>query len=116
LTEPFPPRHLKKATAEWVAIVREAYELEPHHDRLLLAAAETWDRLQQAREALAENGLIYHDTAGIPHKRPEVEIEKDSRIAFARLLRELDLDVDGAKGDASRPPALRSNRRLKSIS
>ena len=61
--------------------------------RLLTACAESWDRLQQAREALAANGLTYLDRYGAPRSRPEVAIERDSRIAFARLLRQLDLDA-----------------------
>jgi hypothetical protein len=59
---------------------------------LLTAAAEAWDRCQEARVALAGVGTTYQDRFGQPKSRPEVAIERDSRIAFARLLRELALD------------------------
>jgi len=66
--------------------------LEEHHVRLLTLAAEAWDRAQEARVALAQHGTTYTDRFGQPRARPEVNIERDARIAFARLLRELDLD------------------------
>jgi phage terminase small subunit len=76
--------------------------------KLLTLAAEAWDRCQQAREALAKHGLTFEDRFGCPRSRPEIAVERDSRLAFARLLRELDLDVEPPP-DGSRPPGLRSN-------
>ncbi len=103
--KPKPPRHLKPETARWWANVLSEFELEPHHIRLLTLAAEAWDRTQQARGILAKNGLTYEDRFSQPVARPEVAIERDSRTAFARLLRELDLDT-GIPREASRPPGL----------
>jgi phage terminase small subunit len=98
-----PPKHLKPTTADWWSSVCGDYELEAHHRRLLTLAAETWHRCQGAREALAEHGTVYTDRFGAPRARPEVAIERDSRTAFARLLRELSLDVEPPP-EASRPP------------
>jgi phage terminase small subunit len=108
---PSPPEHLSEATQRWWQAVVEDYDLEGHHLRLLQLAGEAWDRAQQAREALAEHGMTFEDRFGAPRARPEIAVERDSRLAFARLVRELDLDVD-PPGERSRPPALRSNRRL----
>lgn len=91
-----PPQHLASPTAAWWASVVATFELEPHHVRLLTLAAEAWDRAEQAREALAEHGLIFLDRWDQPHSRPEIAVERDSRIAFARLLRDLDLDTGPA--------------------
>jgi phage terminase small subunit len=88
------PVHLRPATAGWFEDVASTYQLEAHHLRLLTLAAEAWDRCVQAREALAEHGLTYTDRFDQPRARPEVAIERDSRIGFARLLRELALDVE----------------------
>jgi phage terminase small subunit len=107
---PQPPSHLRPATAVWFRAVVEEYELEPHHVRLLTLAAEAWDRGQEARERIAEHGLTYTDRFGAPRARPECAIERDSRVAFARLIRELDLDLD-SPAESPRSPALRSNRR-----
>jgi len=104
-TQPRPPAHLATATKKWFANVVEEFELEPHHLRLLTLAAEAWDRGQQAREAIAKEGLTFTDKHGQPRARPEVSIERDSRIAFARLLRELALDVS-TPADDCRPPRI----------
>ena len=107
--KPKPPHHLRPATAKWWAGVVTDYELEAHHIRLLTLAAESWDRCQEARQAIEENGLTFLDKHHQPRARPEVAIERDSRGAFCRVLRELGLDI-GAPDDA-RPPAVVGKRR-----
>ena len=90
------PSHLREATAEWWARVLRDYDLEEHYVRLLTLAGEAWDRAQEARETLAEEGSYFTDRFGAPKAHPAVAVERDSRIAFARLLRELDLDAEPA--------------------
>lgn len=108
---PAPPSHLSDDAASWWRSVTAEYELEPHHLRLLQAAAEAWDRMQQARQALADHGsLTFTDGSGNIKLHPAEAIERNARTAFARLVRELDLDA-GAPAERSRPPALHSNRR-----
>ena len=102
------PQHLRPPTRKWWRSVANDYVLEAHHLRLLTLAAESWDRCCQAREGLAKDGLTFNDRFACPHVRPEVAIERDSRLAFARLLRELDLDIEPPAGP-HRPPGLRSN-------
>jgi phage terminase small subunit len=104
------PKHLRPATKRWFESVLEDYELQEHHVRLLTLASEAWDRAEEAREVLGRDGLTYIDRFGAPRSRPEIAIERDSRIAFARLLRELDLDTN-SPAEPPRLPGLRSNRR-----
>ena len=106
---PRAPAHLEEPTRAWWRSVVTTYELSEHHLRLLTLAGESWDRCKAARKAIAEKGMTFDDRFGAPHARPEVAIERDARLAFARLLRELDLDVE-LPSVSSRPPALRSNR------
>lgn len=98
-----PPGHLSKQGKDWWLWVTNEFELEEHHFKLLTAACESWDRTQQARRRLKKYGLTYQDRFGAPRARPEVSIERDNRLAFARLLRELDLDID-PPGPPGRPP------------
>lgn len=109
-TRPKPPKHLQPATRHWFASVVEAYDLEQHHVLLLVLASEAWDRCVAARTILDHEGLTFNDRFNSPHARPEIAIERDSRIAFARIIRELDLDVD-MPTEPRRTPAIRSNRR-----
>jgi P27 family predicted phage terminase small subunit len=105
-----PPKHLRAATRRWFAAVVADYDLQAHHVRLLTLACQAWDRAEQAREILDRDGLTFADKAGNPRARPEVAIERDSRLAFARLLRELALDVE-APDVESRPPAIAPSTR-----
>jgi phage terminase small subunit len=110
LAAPKPPKHLRPETRKWFSAVVADYALEDHHVRLLTLACESWDRAAQAREALAEHGLVYIDRYSAPHPRPEAAIERNSMVTFMRAVRELALDV-GQPSEASRPPMLRSIRR-----
>src|SRR5882672_6190490 len=94
--KPSAPPHLSDITRRWWQSVLAEYALEPHHLHLLKLACEALDRAEQARQALATNGTTYTDRFGAPRLRPEVSIERDSRLSFARLCRELDLDTETA--------------------
>jgi phage terminase small subunit len=100
-----PPEHLSNAAKDWWRSVVQDFALEPSHLKLLTLAAQAWDRAEDARIHLVLYGTIYVDRWGQPKSRPEVAIERDSRIAFARLLRELRLE--GGAPDAPRPPSLK---------
>ena len=104
-----PPLHLTPETATFWRTVMEEFELEEHHIRLLILACEAYDAAQEDRKVLQNNGKVFVDRFGQPKPRPEVAIQRDSAISFARLLRELDLDVNMLAA-RSRPPALVSNR------
>ena len=101
------PRHLKASTRRWWTAVAEQWILEEHHLRLLTLAGEAWDRGQEARAVIRREGLTCATKAGGPRLHPCVRVETDSRVAFARLLRELDLDVT-PPAETKRPPSLRS--------
>ena len=101
---PKPPDYLRPEARQWFASVVADYELQSHHVRLLTLAAESWDRGQQARELLEQEGIVVAGREGSkPH--PAIAIERDARTAFARLIAQLSLDVEEpatAKADAWR--------------
>ena len=101
------PKHLKADTRRWWEAVVDRWQLEEHHVRLLTLAAEAWDRCAQARALIAKDGLTVATRDGGAKLHPACRVEQASQIAFARLLRELDLDLD-APAEVVRPPRLRS--------
>lgn len=99
---PPAPDHLTDSLAFWNQTVAD-FALEPHHLELLRLLCEALDRGHEARRSIAEHGTTYTDRFGQVKPRPEVAIERDSRVSAARLLRELALDVTA---DESRPPEI----------
>jgi P27 family predicted phage terminase small subunit len=109
---PPAPEHLSPSAAAWWTTTVERYVLEEHHLRLLQLCCEAWDRAQAARAQLDRDGLtVPHGDGGI-RAHPCIAIERDSRLAVARLVRELDLDVEPAAPERSAPPPLLSNNRM----
>jgi phage terminase small subunit len=84
------PQHLREGTRRWWRSVTSTWALEEHYVRLLTLACEAWDQAQEAREAMAAGAFI-EDRFGQVRPHPALAVERDSRIAFARLVRELDL-------------------------
>lgn len=99
---PRAPRHLsREARALWQDVVKE-FDLERHHLAVLERACESLDRLRQAQAEIAADGITVTDRYGSPKAHPAIAIERDSRIAFLRAVRELGLDLEAP---ASRPPS-----------
>jgi|GEM_PF-1214516 len=88
------PKKLSKTMRDWWDQVNENFVLEPHHLHLLKLACQAYDRSQQAKIILDKEGLSYLDKYKCPHPRPEVSIEKNARLDFARLVKQLNLDLE----------------------
>jgi phage terminase small subunit len=107
---PPPPAHLSPSARYWWQTTVDRYVLEEHHVRLLQLCCEAWDRSQKARAQIDAEGLTVAGREGVkPH--PCIAIERDARLAVARLVRELDLDVGPPVSERAGPVGLFSNRR-----
>ncbi len=99
-----PPEHLSKQTQEFWQWASDEYQLNQDELHLLLMACEAMDRCIQARKRLAKQGLTYNDRFGQPKSRPEIAIERDSRLAFARLVKQLGLNKKLGRAMTSENP------------
>lgn len=96
------PAHLSRSMRAWFRQVLDVYELGPHHVKLLTLGCEAFDRATEAREIIAAaGGPTYLDRFGAPRVHPAVSVERDARLAFVRIVRELCLDDDAP--EAPRP-------------
>jgi len=98
-TGPEPPAHLSAPARDFWRWATHEFVLEPNHLILLAKALEAFDRAEHARKVIARDGMFIADRYGQPRPHPAVQIERDSRDALARLLRQLDL---AGEPDASR--------------
>ena len=103
MTKPQAPSHLSPEAAQWFESCLKNYQLEPHHTKLLVLACQSWDRAAEAREQIAADGAYFTNRFGEPQVHPAVNVERDAKTSFARLVRELGLADEEVE---SRPPAL----------
>jgi phage terminase small subunit len=99
--------HLQSATRKWFQQICRDFALESHHLRILLVAAEMWDRSVSARDSIAEHGLMIEDRYGCLKANPACELERSSKTLFLKAVRELGLDV--TEPGESRPPIILGN-------
>jgi len=93
-----PPGHLQPSSAGFWAEIQSDYQVTDAAGlRLLQAACEALDTAEAARLAIAEFGQTFVDRLGNPRPRPEVQIQRNALLTYARLVRELQLDPPGTK-------------------
>ena len=93
-TDTKSPAYLSKESRKWFASVVASYELESHHLRLLVLACESWDEKEAAREQVSKAGPTFVDRYGQPREHPAVGTGRQARIQFARLVRDMGLDIE----------------------
>jgi phage terminase small subunit len=97
------PRHLSRSSKLLYRSICEEYELdgEPAALTTLSEGLTSLDRGIEARKTVETEGLTVVAGNGTIRAHPAVQIERDSRVAYLRAIRELALGVDYAE---ARPP------------
>jgi phage terminase small subunit len=86
------PSHLKAPGRRLWRAATADYLIDAAGLELLRLAAESLDRADEARQAIAKDGpYIAGRYAGNVRPHPALAVERDSRLAAARLIRELGL-------------------------
>jgi P27 family predicted phage terminase small subunit len=91
--KPKPATHLSaEAKALWRRLFAD-YQLDDAAGLVLLqSACEAYDRLQEARKVLAEDGAVMTDRWGQKKPHPAAGIERDARNQLHSALRLLKLE------------------------
>lgn len=98
---PAAPPHLSTEAKGIFRSVLADYELETRHVAVLTVALEALDRMREAQAAVAKDGAYTDGRFGLK-AHPALAVERDSRLAHLRAMRELGLDLEAPP--TSRPP------------
>jgi P27 family predicted phage terminase small subunit len=101
MTERVPAGLSRSSQTLFRSIVGD-YVLEAWHVRLLTEALRSLDRAEQARETISREGLTAATRLGEVKAHPLLMVERDQRAAFARMVKQLGLDLDGPPPSSAR--------------
>ena len=87
-------KNLRPDTRRWASAIRRQFVLEPHHERLLLAAGQAWDRSQEAKACVDRDGAIVCDRFGAAKEHPGNAAEARAMLTFLKCLQHLGLDLE----------------------
>ena len=77
----------------WKQVLTEFQLQDPHHLKILQSACSCLDRIVQAREEIKKEGPYILDRFEQKKEHPAQKTERDNKVLFARLVRELQLDI-----------------------
>ncbi len=100
-----PPADLGADGAAYWREITKHWRLDAHQPAILAEACRCLDTIKKAESAMADSGgPIVQDRFSQCKPHPSVNVIRDFRGLFARLVRELGLSA--AAVDGARPPAL----------
>ncbi|MCB2184018.1 MAG: hypothetical protein KQH63_18485 [Desulfobulbaceae bacterium] len=77
----------------WRKVLNEFQLEDSHHLKILQVACECLDRITEARAEVEKEGAYIKDRFNQTKEHPGQKTERDNKILFARLIRELQLDI-----------------------
>lgn len=104
---PTAPAYLLTSSKRFFDEIVDGYDLEPHHIRILTLACQSLDRAAEARAEIKKSGAYFTDRFNVRKPVEAIKVERSAQLAFARLLRELGLDIEQV--EAHRTPSKQQN-------
>jgi P27 family predicted phage terminase small subunit len=102
---PKAPKTLSREARSWWTRLQKEYSLDDEAARFLLETALTaFDRMRQAQQAIAENGVTVRDKWDQLKINPAVNAERDARSGMLAAFKALNLDVEPLRDGVGRPP------------
>ena len=93
IKKPKAPQGLGPSKKLWQEITDSYEPFDAHQLELLKLACLTLDRVTEARAVLKKEGAYIVDRYGQPREHPAAVTERQNKILFMRLSRELGLDL-----------------------
>lgn len=101
--KPKAPAHLSREAKQWWGAIMGEFQIDDRAgELLLLLALESFDRMRASQKAIEAEGAVVTDRFGQQKPNPHVLIERDSRTAVQRALKQLNLDI-ALPGPVGRP-------------
>lgn len=88
------PAHLSAEARDFYRKIADGWDLGDDGLQILLVAAESLDGLREAQALLRRDGLVVKAGKGT-RLHPAAGVVKESRLAFLRAVRQLNLDAAG---------------------
>jgi len=84
--------------------VLKEYQLNDTHDlRRLDLASHCLDRIEECREVIEAEGAFIFDRFKQRRENPALKAERDQKVIFLRIIRELGLDLNVSEDSRPRP-------------
>lgn len=89
------PTYLTRRGQRWIKNVMEEFDFTKSEFELVISAASAMDRAEWARRRIKRLGGIYTNRYCHPTPRPELAVEKDSRLVFLQICKALKISQEG---------------------
>src|SRR5687768_11554750 len=105
---PKPPPNLSREAKAWWRKINSEWALDDSSLLILESAFESFDRMRQAQEIIAIEGIVIKDRFDQIKQHPATLVERDAKAAMVRQIKALGLDLEPLNAAPGRPAGSRN--------